>query len=66
MVSRLAANVILSPARPATFAERSAMINWSLLSNPANWLIVFLMLALGATGITIVHKSMSGRITDAG
>jgi hypothetical protein len=42
------------------------MINWSLLSNPANWLIVFLMLALGAVGITIIHKSLSGSITDAG
>jgi len=42
------------------------MLNWSLLANPANWLIVFLMLAIASVGITLVHKSLSGSVFDAG
>jgi hypothetical protein len=33
-------------------------LNWPLLYNPANWLIVFLMLAVAAIGITVIHASM--------
>jgi hypothetical protein len=36
------------------------MINWSLAANPANWLIVFLMLAIASIGITVVHKNLLG------
>jgi hypothetical protein len=35
-------------------------INWALLANPANWLIVFLMLAIGSILITVIHASMPG------
>jgi hypothetical protein len=32
------------------------LINWELLSNPANWLIVALMLAIAAFGLALVLK----------
>jgi hypothetical protein len=32
-------------------------INWGLISNPANWLVVFLMLAIASIGITAVYAS---------
>jgi len=34
------------------------MINWGLIANPANWLIVFLMLAIAALGATVIHKGV--------
>jgi hypothetical protein len=33
------------------------MINWKLISNPANWLIVYLMVAIGVMGLFYVAKS---------
>lgn len=39
------------------------MINWGLIANPANWLIVFLMLAIAAMGATMINKGVFG---DAG
>lgn len=36
-------------------------LNWELLANPANWLIVFLMLAAGAILITVIHASLPTR-----
>ncbi len=35
------------------------MINWGLIGNPANWLIVFLMLAIAALGFTAIQKGIS-------
>lgn len=34
-------------------------INWPLISNPANWLVVFLMLAIASIGITVIHASLN-------
>lgn len=36
-------------------------INWPLLANPGNWLIVFSMLAIGAILITVVWASLPGQ-----
>jgi hypothetical protein len=33
------------------------MINWKLIKNPANWLIVYLMVAIGVMGLFYVAKS---------
>jgi hypothetical protein len=30
------------------------LINWELLSQPYNWIIVFLMLAIGAWGLHMI------------
>jgi hypothetical protein len=36
-------------------------INWALMANPANWLIVFLMLAIFSILITVIHgNAMAG------
>lgn len=32
------------------------MLNWNLLSNPANWLTVFLMLAIAMIAASIIHQ----------
>jgi hypothetical protein len=32
------------------------MINWALAGNPANWIVVFLMLAIGVMGVTLISK----------
>jgi hypothetical protein len=32
-------------------------INWGLISNPANWLVVFLMLAIASIGITAIYSA---------
>lgn len=29
-------------------------VNWDLLKNPANWIIVFLMVALAVAGLAVV------------
>lgn len=34
-------------------------INGRLISNPANWIIVFLMVALAYTGAGLIAKSVS-------
>jgi hypothetical protein len=34
-------------------------INWPLISNPANWLIVFMMIASASIVITVIHASWS-------
>lgn len=34
------------------------MINWALAANPANWLIVFLMLAIASIAVTAINASM--------
>jgi hypothetical protein len=31
-------------------------INWELLGNPANWLIVFLMLSVAAILVTVINS----------
>ena len=33
------------------------LLNWELLSNPANWLVVFLMLAVAAMLVTVIAGS---------
>lgn len=35
------------------------MINWSLISNPVNWVIVWLMLLIGSMAITILTGNAS-------
>lgn len=30
------------------------LINWPLISNPLNWVVVFLMVAIAAIGLTII------------
>lgn len=35
------------------------MLNWALLANPANWLIVFLMLAIAVLAFTAIQKGNS-------
>jgi hypothetical protein len=37
-------------------------INWSLMANPYNWVVIFLMLAIPAILITVIH----GNATVAG
>ena len=34
-------------------------INWGLISNPANWLVVFLMCAIAAIGVTAIYAAWS-------
>jgi len=34
-------------------------INWGLIANPANWFVVFLMLAIGSIAVTAVYASWS-------
>jgi hypothetical protein len=34
------------------------LFNWELLANPANWIIVFLMLAIFGILITVVNSSL--------
>lgn len=34
-------------------------INWGLISNPANWLVVFLMLAIAALGLTAILGALN-------
>ena len=34
------------------------MLNWGLLKNPANWLVVFLMLAIGIMGFMLISKQL--------
>lgn len=34
-------------------------INWPLISNPANWLVVFLMLAIASLAITVAHAAFN-------
>lgn len=36
------------------------MVNWSLLANPYNWIVIFLMLAIVGIGVTSIHKNMGG------
>lgn len=36
------------------------LLNWELLANPGNWLIVFLMLAIFMILVTVVHASLGG------
>jgi hypothetical protein len=33
------------------------LLNWGLLANPANWLVVFLMLAVAAMVVTVINAS---------
>ena len=35
------------------------MLNWALLANPANWLVVFLMLAIAAIAFSQINKGIS-------
>jgi hypothetical protein len=35
-------------------------INWELMMNPANWVVVFLMLAIGVMLMTVIHSSWVG------
>jgi preprotein translocase subunit SecG len=35
-----------------------ALVNWELLGNPANWLIVILMLAIFVAGLTLLQPSL--------
>lgn len=32
-----------------------SFVNWELLRNPLNWVIVWLMLAIFATGLTLIQ-----------
>jgi len=32
-------------------------VNWELLANPVNWIIVFLMLALAGVGLALIARS---------
>lgn len=33
------------------------LINWGLIANPANWFVVFLMLAIASIGVTAIYAS---------
>jgi hypothetical protein len=44
----------------SAWRENSLMLNWRLLKNPVNWLIVFLMLAVGVIGFYAVAKNLPG------
>ena len=35
-------------------------INWALIGNPANWFVVFLMLAIFMMLVTVIHASYGG------
>lgn len=37
-------------------SEMPELINWELLRNPINWIIVALMLAIGAVGLALVFN----------
>jgi hypothetical protein len=34
------------------------LINWGLISNPANWIIVILMLAIAVFGLTLLDPAL--------
>lgn len=38
------------------------LVNWKLLLNPANWLVVFLMLAIAAIGFTLIYNQLEGKV----
>lgn len=35
------------------------MLNWALLSNPANWIVVYLIIILGIVAVTFAHQLIS-------
>ena len=35
------------------------ILNWGMLSNPYNWLVVFLMLAIPMTAITVIRYTIA-------
>ena len=39
-------------------------INWGLLKEPYNWVIVALMLAIGVTALTYLQPALSQRSAD--
>lgn len=41
------------------------LINWRLLANPYNWLVVFLMLAIFGIGAGALHRAISGGNSNA-
>jgi len=41
-------------------------LNWELLANPVNWIIVFLMLALAGVGLALIARSTNGDTTSNG
>lgn len=41
------------------------IINWDLLRNPYNWIVVALMLAIGAYALSVVLPHMAGPMADA-
>lgn len=39
-------------------------VNWALLSNPMNWIIVFLMVAIAGAGIAVIITSQNAPQTE--
>ncbi len=41
-------------------------VNWVLLKNPANWIIVFLMVAIAGAGLAVIisHSAPNGDMTN--
>lgn len=37
----------------------SLPINWTLLSNPFNWAVVFLMVAIPTVALTVIRNSLA-------
>lgn len=34
-------------------------INWQLIKNPANWIVVFLMIAIAGAGLAVIFNATS-------
>lgn len=41
-------------------------INWELAKNPANWIIVFLMVALASAGLALIISTISAGPASSG
>jgi predicted membrane channel-forming protein YqfA (hemolysin III family) len=39
-------------------------VNWALLQNPANWIIVFLMVAIAGAGIAVIMSNKDAPTKD--
>jgi hypothetical protein len=39
-------------------------INWELIGNPANWLVVFLMIAIAGVGLAVIVPFNPDTTTD--
>lgn len=41
-------------------------LNWDLMKNPANWIIIFLMVALASAGLALIISTISAGPADNG